>query len=335
MEIATNSIAITDNCPNIVTEIQLSRYSHTVLLSATEQSKNFETCLDILEQLANQNVQRDYVIYAIGGGIIQDITTLTASLYMRGLNWIFIPTTLMSMMDSCIGGKSSINLGKFKNLVGNFYPPSQIFIDTKFVGTLSNVDISSGISEGLKITYAKSNETFLSFCKSITNWRNSLDPTHLEHAISTSLQAKKWFIEIDEFDRKERKLLNFGHSFGHALESASDFRVPHGIGVLLGMKAAIYESGNTESCLDLLRYIDQELDFSKFESTDFSVSRDRFVSALKRDKKNSKSSQVLILPDFSGGLSVVERPLNEANLQNCWNSMLLSLEESGLSFEVL
>lgn len=332
--LSRNSIAIIDDSPHIIKKIDITPFLHTFSLKATEQTKNVENCLNLLEQLAKHHIQRDSTIYAFGGGIIQDLTTLTASIYMRGLRWNFIPTTLMSMMDSCIGGKSSLNLKAYKNIVGNFYPPSKIFIDVEFIDTLSKVDISSGISEGLKITYAKSTNDFKSFHECITKWRTSQQSQYLEQAIFISLQAKKWFIEVDEYDRNERKLLNFGHSFGHALESASDFKLPHGIGVLLGMKAAIHESGNLEVCIDLFRSIERELVLSNFDGTSISISKKQFVAALARDKKNTKSKQVLILPNSTGELTVVERQLNEDNLQSCWNSMLLSINESRLGFEI-
>lgn len=335
MKFAQNSIAITDNCPEVMKCVDFSIFSHVFPIKANESMKNMESCVEILGKLAERGVKRDSVIYAIGGGIIQDISTLASSLYMRGLAWCYVPTTLVSMLDSCIGGKSSINLGKFKNIVGNFYPPSKIQIDSRFVDSLPSVDISSGISEGLKIAFAKSPEIFTRFSESIRSWRDTQNSEHLDRAISISLQAKKWFIEIDEYDQKERKLLNFGHSFGHALESASRFAIPHGIAVLIGMRAAVYESKNVRSCNELVKSIHEEMSFSQFKDIPVQISRVEFISALSRDKKNSNSSQVLILPNESGRLEIVSRPLSQQNLESCWDSIAMALEESELSFEIL
>jgi len=335
LEFAPKSIAIIDNHTAVLNHVDTSHFSHVLFLRADESLKNFFSCVDILEDLAQKGVQRDNIVYAIGGGIVQDISTITTSLYMRGLAWIYVPTTLVSMLDSCIGGKSSINLGKFKNIIGNFYPPKRIQIDCSFVNSLSSIDISSGVSEGFKITYAKSPEVFKQFSDSVSKWRMTKASQHLERAISLSLLAKKWFIEVDEYDKKERRLLNFGHSFGHALESASNYAVPHGIAVLYGMKAAIYESGNLETCRKLLDCLEGELYISNFGPPNLQISKSQFLTALARDKKNFDSSQVLVLPDESGKLETVVRPLTESNLESCWNSLIKSVEQSEVIFEVL
>ena len=147
--------------------------SNSILLpvNISEKDKNLETCGMLLKEMAANNVNKDFEVIAIGGGTIQDIATLVASIYMRGLNWIYIPTTTMSMMDSCIGGKSSINIDNYKNIIGNFYPPSTILIDSNYVKTLDSVGISSGIAEALKICFARGPKYFKDFTSSIKNWR--------------------------------------------------------------------------------------------------------------------------------------------------------------------
>lgn len=306
-----------------------------ILVTANEQFKTLDSCSQLLEQLAEKGVNKDYQIIAIGGGALQDAVTLVASLYMRGLDWVYVPTTLMSMMDSCIGGKSSINLGRFKNTVGNFYPPKAVFIDPTYVTTLSAKDISCGISEGAKICYAASQEAFEDFASRIRRWRETLSEEDLLEAIFTSLEKKKWFIEIDEFDRKERKLLNFGHSFGHALEAASRFSIPHGIAVLVGMQAAIIHVNSPEATLSLEQFIGQEMVLSAILRQRFQVSRNVFSEALGRDKKNTADALNLILPDQSGRLHVESLPLGKAVIDECWNSLESAMTQLKVSHEVL
>jgi 3-dehydroquinate synthase len=156
---------------------------------------------------------------------------------MRGLPWVYAPTTLLGMADSCIGGKSSINVGEYKNIVGTFNPPRSVLIDPDFAATLSAGQIAAGLIEAAKICYCRGPGAWQAYLEC----RPSLDMDRggFARVIATSLLAKKWFIEIDEFDRKERLLLNFGHTFGHALEGASGFRVSHGVAVGVGMLCAL------------------------------------------------------------------------------------------------
>lgn len=327
-------IFLVDNFKSVLNKVKKIDTKKIIEILATEDKKNVAEGTKILEMLAEMKATKNSSIVAFGGGIVQDLTTFVSSLYMRGLSWKYFPTTLMSAMDSCIGGKSSINLGKFKNIVGNFYPPKEVVIDLHFSKTLNRVDVSSGISEGMKICFAKDHSTFEEFRSRIIEWRKKDQISALQEATWFSLSAKKWFIEVDEFDRKERKLLNFGHSFGHALEAASSFVVPHGIGVLIGMKAAIYESGNQTSCNNLIGFINEELDESDFRTTTVKVSKSVFLDALSRDKKNSKVNQVLILPNREGKLEIVTRPLTDIALESCLDSLQKSLEESFVNCEI-
>jgi 3-dehydroquinate synthase len=169
----------------------------------------------------------------IGGGYAQDIGTLVASLYMRGVKWIYIPTTLAAMGDSCIGGKSSINAGDVKNLVGNFYPPKEVLVDPSFVDTLPKLEIIAGISEIIKICFAKSFDTFSVCDQLITQWQNDGDQEKITEVIQLSLISKQYFVEEDEFDTGIRKLLNFGHSFGPVIEMKNLPNLYHGEAVVL------------------------------------------------------------------------------------------------------
>ncbi len=211
-----------------------------ISIAATEQAKSLDQMSDVIIRLREAGATRKTVLIAVGGGVIQDIATFCASIYMRGIPWLYLPSTLLGMVDSCIGGKSAINVGPYKNIVGNYYPPEAVLIDPALVRSLGVEQKVAGLCEAAKICYARGNESFERYL--------ALDPavdingSKLETLIELSLLAKKWFIETDEFDQNERLLLNFGHTFGHAIEGATGFRISHGVAVGVGMLAALYHA---------------------------------------------------------------------------------------------
>lgn len=215
-----------------------------VKVTASEEAKSLERMAEVIANLRRLGAHRRTHLVAIGGGVVQDIATFSASLYMRGISWTYMPTTLLAMADSCIGGKSSINVLGYKNLVGNFYPPKDVLIDVDFTKTLTKEMLVEGLFEAGKICYARNYEAFAGYLVEASNIRLS----SLQRVILRALQTKKWFIEIDEFDQKERLLLNFGHTFGHALEAGTDYALSHGIAVGLGMMVAV-DYANDQSWL--------------------------------------------------------------------------------------
>ena len=300
-----------------------------IFIVAKEANKTLSSVEDVMMQLSERGMAKNNELVVIGGGYLQDIGTLVASLYMRGVNWIYIPTTMAAMGDSCIGGKSSINAGKVKNLVGNFYPPREVLIDSSFASTLPDIEIIAGISEIIKICFARSFDTFIECSRLISKWQLDRNQQTITEIIHLSLRSKQYFVEEDEFDSGVRKLLNFGHSFGHALESASDYKIPHGVAVLAGMVAASQHplsASNAEtkvlieSCLILSRSLGKEVinELSKLEY-------EKFSQALSKDKKNTNSELVLILP-MGMGLELVKIPFNEGALASATDAMTLGIE---------
>lgn len=321
-----NAYFIIDNSLN--GRIDLSQ-DKSVFVEAIESNKTLNAIESVMIQLSEKGMTKNNELVVVGGGYLQDIGTLVASLYMRGVKWTYVPSTLAAMGDSCIGGKSSINAGDVKNLVGNFYPPQQVFIDPAFVSTLPNLEIIAGISEIIKICFAHSYETFEECSKLITDWKKNSDQRVLIEIITLSLNSKKYFVEEDEFDSGIRKLLNFGHSFGHALESASDYRIPHGVAVLIGMIAAVQHPRSvataetqelTVNSLAFAKTIGNEI-ATELSNVDLS----RFSKALSRDKKNSSSNLVLILPSTIG-LEIVKIPFNENALEIAVDAMRIGIE---------
>jgi 3-dehydroquinate synthase len=276
----------------------------TFWIDAVEHRKNLGTVEEITNFMQTHGLKRDGVIVGLGGGVIQDLVTLAASIYMRGVNWVYVPTTLLGMVDSCIGGKSSINTVKSKNLLGNIYPPETVIIDTSFISSLSEIDIKCGLAEAAKIGYCKGLEAFGAISEILTR-EAEIDYQRL---IYLTLTSKKWFIEIDEFDKNERLQLNFGHTFGHAIEKASDFKIPHGIGVALGMKCALNfnsfvgRSSNNESVLDSI--IAKLVTRSPSWLQNLRIDRTQLIEAFRSDKKHSAERFSIILPTDHSGVEI-------------------------------
>ena len=325
-------------CDSKVLEVAnqiLSLDKNCISIEISESTKSLEGLEEVLLGLAKFGANREDCLVVVGGGALQDIATMAASIYMRGIDWIYVPTTLMSMLDSCIGGKSSLNLGGFKNLLGNYYPPKKIMINTNFIDTLTNTDVASGISEGVKICFAAGIEDAIAFQKLINNWQNSRDKAFLKEGIFLSLRKKKYFVEIDEFDKQERRLLNFGHSFGHALEAASEYKIPHGIAVFVGIQAAIFRSKNNEPCEFLSTWIKSQVNEFIFDFPVFTIEKDKFLQSLASDKKNTSTYQILILPNSEGRLEEISFELSDSNLELCTQSLITSLDMLGFKYEIL
>ena len=305
--------------------------SQKIAIKINEKNKSLSMAEQIIEKMVIAKCNKDTHLIAIGGGAIQDLATFVASLYMRGIKWSYVPTTLMSMLDSCIGGKSSINVGNYKNIVGNIYPPEHIYITSKFTNTLSKVEIASGLAEAGKICFAKSEDTFNEF---LFLFRSKVESDLIyEKLAEVSLGAKKWFIEVDEFDKKERRLLNFGHTFGHALEAASAFKVPHGIAILIGMKTAL-NFANSQTA-NLAKFVFETFDPVRSEIGKVSLNKNLFERAISSDKKHNSAQMFFILPDEGGQLSLIGFDRSNELLEKCWESLIESLEELGADYEVL
>jgi 3-dehydroquinate synthase len=280
------------------------QHPNTIIVEATEENKSIQRVIPVMEQLVENRMRRDHTLVAIGGGIIQDIACFIASTFLRGVAWRFVPTTLLAQADSCIGSKSSINLGSTKNILGTFTPPAEIFICTGLLDTLDIKDIHSGIGEIIKIHAI---DGAASFDRLAADYDVLLRQRQvLLGYIRKALLIKQKFIEVDEFDRGVRNILNYGHSFGHAIESATNFGVPHGVAVAMGMDIA--------NRIAMLRDILPEFHYRRmhgvlratyaaFAATPVPV--DSMLSALMKDKKNTSTRLVLIVP--VGETAAIER----------------------------
>ena len=272
-----------------------------ILIDALETNKNIDYCQVIITRLIKSEIKRNYTIVAIGGGIIQDISAFIASILYRGVIWVFFPTTLLSQADSCIGSKTSINMGEYKNLLGNFYPPSKIYIDIDFLETLSVEEIKSGIGEILHFYFFAGSDLAEEM---MNNYDEILEtPSLLQKYIVASLKIKREIIVIDEFDKNERNLFNYGHTFGHAIETLTRYGINHGQAVTMGMDIANYLSEKLgymdrktyDSMKIILSKNIPELDIGKYDL-------EKYFYALSRDKKNVGENLVCILSQGPGKL---------------------------------
>tara|TARA_B100002003_G_C14101807_1_gene529882 strand:- start:498 stop:1574 length:1077 start_codon:yes stop_codon:yes gene_type:complete len=214
----------------------LDRNNTIVKIDATEDEKSLKGVTNLLTFMQKQGVRKQGTVIAIGGGIIEDIAAFAAHVYFRGLRWFYIPTTLLSMCDSCIGAKVGINFNNYKNQLGFFCPPEKVLIHIDFLKTLSESDVESGYGEILKLSLVGPEPFWDEFVESVTS--KDLERTLIKGLIKKSLLAKKYYIEIDEYDLGIRRILNYGHSFGHALEVVTGYLVPHGQAVVWGIDLA-------------------------------------------------------------------------------------------------
>ena len=273
---------------------QLITANKHIFVDATEDQKSYTALTPIIEQLIDNRFRRNNRLIAIGGGITQDITAFIASMMYRGVEWLFFPTTLLAQADSCIGGKTSINIGKYKNQLGNFYPPLKIFIIPELVHSLPEQDFKSGMGEMLHF-YLVSGEDDFAFYRE--HYEKAFkDEKALLTLVKRNLEIKKGFIERDEFDRGERLLLNYGHSFGHAIESLTNYAIPHGIAVSYGMDMANFISVKLGFIEDNVRQeIRTQLEKIWVGTYIGNLDANDFGKALSRDKKNIGNTYHLIL----------------------------------------
>ncbi len=286
---------------SIIKKSLKNKMSYIHYFKANELNKNMNSINKILEILLNKNFSRDDCLISVGGGITGDISGFAASLFKRGLKFINIPTTLLSQVDSSIGGKTGVNTKYGKNLVGSFYQPNLVISDTEFIKTLPRREIVCGYGEILKHSII-GNKKFYNFLNNHKNKILNLTSPFLEKAIYESCKIKKAVVEKDEKEKGLRKILNFGHSFAHAYEATLGFskKLNHGEAVILGMKTALNFSLKTKfmnkreyySIIDHIDNSDLPSSVSKFFSP---KDVKKILSFMAKDKKNRSNNINLVL----------------------------------------
>lgn len=279
------------------------------LVEAVEKNKVVETALDICEKITEIPAKRNATLISIGGGIVQDITGFVANVTYRGINWIFVPTTLLSACDSCIGGKTSLNYKKYKNLLGTFYPPDEIHICSELFHTLTERDFKSGLGEVIKFNIMAGSDGLKNIEDNIGDLL-ARKPQVVDQFVHTSLLFKKRFIEIDEFDKGERIKLNFAHTFGHAIEVVTEYEIPHGTAVAIGMIMAnsISEKRGLISGDMVKRSEKVLLEVIDIDSKLLDRPLEDYMKAIRKDKKQvSESLTAVLISSYgkTGELTVV------------------------------
>lgn len=255
------------------------------VLPAGEENKNFQSLYEILTKMTGAGLHRSSRLFAVGGGVVGDIGGLAAALYMRGISCVQIPTTLLSQVDSSVGGKTAVDLGGVKNVVGAFYQPCEVLIDPTFLKTLPKREIKCGVGEIVK--YAALSEEIFSMLEKNTD--KLADLTFLTDLIVACVAHKARVVEADEKESGERKSLNVGHTTGHALELVYGFS--HGESVLFGMELETRMAMKNGVCEEeygkrLFAIVQKALALSPVSEKDFSKIEEAAVRA-RADKKNA------------------------------------------------
>lgn len=306
-----------------------------IALPATESTKSLDAIGPVIVRMREGGANRGTHLWAVGGGAIQDIAAFVATIYMRGIAWTYLPTTLLGMVDSCVGGKSSINVGAFKNIVGTYHTPQRVLIDPTLTATLTVEQRVAGLAEAAKICFCRGEAAFGEYLAHAP--QPEMAAVAFEPIIALSLGAKKWFIEVDEFDRAERLLLNFGHTFGHALEGASGYRLSHGVAVAVGVVCALALSrdllgkpagGRAAALEDHMRGLLATIGALPAILRDIDV--ETTLTRLKSDKKHETAHYRFVIVDAVGTVQLVRLPkcaVTDATVATALRNSLVSIAE--------
>ena len=264
-----------------------------------EESKSLENFGKIQEFCAEKSITRTDLLIALGGGVTGDLTGFAASAYLRGVDFVQIPTTVLSMVDSSVGGKTAVNLKAGKNLCGAFYQPIAVYADCETLNTLPPETFAEGCAEVIKYGMILDGK-FLTFLKSNDIKEN------IEYVVKRCVEIKRDVVDRDEFENGERKLLNFGHTIGHAIEKCSRLTISHGNAVAIGMVIATrgaYKLGLANE--DFTEMLVEILKENKLPTT-CEFTADELYKISLSDKKRSLDTISLIVPD-SYGLCKIEK----------------------------
>lgn len=285
----------------IMEHLSLAGYSACkYVIPAGEASKCAENLLAFLNFLAQEQLTRKDAVIAFGGGVVGDLGGLSASLYLRGVKYVQVPTTLLAAVDSSVGGKTAIDIPAGKNLVGSFYQPSLVCCDTALMDTLPSEIYRDGCAEVIKYGMILDGNLY--------NTLQSL-PFDRDGVVARCVEIKRDVVQQDEFDNGIRGLLNFGHTFGHAIEKLSDFAVSHGEAVAKGMVIASRMAPLCGMC-DVAEELSALLQRYGFDIS-CSYSAEDIFDALLSDKKRRGGTISVVLPRAIGDCTLVDMELDE------------------------
>ena len=285
------------------------------ILDEGEKSKSCSSYIKIQERLADLKFDRSDSMIAFGGGVVGDITGYCAATYLRGIDFVQIPTTLLAQVDSSVGGKTGINIKQGKNLVGSFYNPSLVLISSKYLETLSEKEFKSGLGEVIKYAFI-GNKKLYKIIQDNPESIKSKKLNILEKIIEESIKTKSKIVTQDEKESGIRAILNFGHTFGHAIEAHNKYKkVSHGAAITLGMviasKISYFEghikASHLDNIINLMESLDLNTDYKKYKFKDLN----KFIL---NDKKVSKGKLNLVLINDKGQAFKTDK-FNTKNLE--------------------
>ncbi|MFZ6034132.1 MAG: 3-dehydroquinate synthase [Melioribacter sp.] len=272
---------------------------------ADEKNKSLDSLKKIFDLMLRKNLGRSSFLIALGGGITGDLGGFAASVYARGIGYIHIPTTLLAMVDSAIGGKTGINYGHTKNIIGAFYQPESVLIDTEFIKTLPRDELLCGLGEVIKYGLLIGDDFFDYVAK---NYRKAFDYNYsfLNKVIRESVSLKGSIVEKDENEKSGlRKILNLGHTFAHAIEVEQNHKIKHGQAVIAGIACALHLSNKLGMMNDeyLEKYLSLIIEFRN-EIKLKQYNPETLYKIMFRDKKNKKGSINFVLLEKAGKLII-------------------------------
>lgn len=282
-------------------------YPHKVVFPSAENTKSFEDLANLINYLAEQNFTKTDFLIALGGGVIGDLTGFTASIYLRGIRYIQVPTTLLGAVDSSVGGKTAINLSSGKNLVGTIWQPTAVVFDSKVLETLPGPEVLGGLSEMIKTAIIGDASLFEDMEKAGKTRLGVI----IEDCIYKALMVKKQIVEEDETEKGKRQLLNLGHTVAHAIEKSSNFQIPHGkaVGIGLAVTSRIARIQGFLSPENELRIKKLLVSFGLELSCPFTPAT--IAKAAMSDKKIKGDTITLVLPTGIGSCETVNVKLNQ------------------------
>ncbi|MGI4831433.1 MAG: 3-dehydroquinate synthase [Janthinobacterium lividum] len=305
-----------------------ARSPKVLFLPSGEKHKRLPAVEDLAEQLAEAGADRDALLIAFGGGVIGDITGFLAAIYMRGVPYVQIPTTLLAQVDSSVGGKTGVNLAAGKNLIGSFNHPLTVLADTGLLGTLPARELRSGLQEAVKAAVIHSTTFFEYLERHKVDIRNA-ELESLAHVVRKSVEIKAEVVVADEREAGRRMILNFGHTLGHAIESVTEYReLLHGEAVAWGSIGALHlglaRGSITHEQFDRISQL--ILAFGPLPR--FQTSAERLVERSASDKKMRSGRRAFVLPTGIGQVEIVH-DVTDAELLVAADAMMQTMKKAG------
>jgi len=292
-----NSVVITN--PTVRTLHSSTLTCPILEIEDSENAKQLSTIETLCKQLIELGADRSTTIIALGGGVVGDVVGMTASVFMRGVPVIQVPTTLLAQVDSSIGGKTGVNLPQGKNLIGTFHQPSLVLSDINTLKTLPEKELRHGLAEVVKTAIIGDAELFELLENNLDKIMNK-DEQILEEIVFRCAKVKAGIVERDEKESHERMKLNLGHTFGHTIETLSNYTIPHGDAVSIGLvKAAELANVEAERIKNLLEKIGLP--------TETTFTDSQIEQAMCSDKKRKNNKLRLVLPEKIGGVKIIEK----------------------------